>query len=234
MVEAGFPAILWRKHMKMSLRRSYSFVPIIVVLFLCITLLSGCSYWTNKRRQESTKKLTEFSDWIITRGIGEYYRTNDFNTIYNYIRARDGWFGYQGVVSHDYSYLAKVSILYLSYNAGLTCWQRINYHNMIYEYWTIGYTSKLPYNFFMRFVIVKAEALTMDREIIYETREFFKEYKIDDNITIGFPINNPNFVYDLRPWLYPDSFKGTELEGISEYDAIRKLKRSLRESKESQ
>ncbi len=88
-------------------------------------------------------------------------------------------------------------------------------NGVVYEYWVVdrfgGTRGDVRSEVY--FLIAKSEGLDKKREIIHRTEKFFSEYTTPEGTVIQFPLDNKS-VYRLRPWIYPDAFKGTELEGI--------------------
>ena len=207
---------------KILFRHRYLFI-LVLAIFLLGYLVLTAPERREKIRQKSINVLTESSNWIITHGIGDFYKTKNLSGISKHIYERNVSFVYEGVFKDEKYFLAKTAIRYAPYGAEITCWQRINYNNMIYEYWTIAYGSKQAIPFIMRFVIARADTLTDERQILRDAKVFFKEFKIDDKMTIRYPLENPRFVYVLEPWRFPNAFKGTELEGVTENDIRKKL-----------
>lgn len=166
-----------------------------------------------KRDEIARVILEDVAMWFIKEGLSEYYRENDLSPIERFIRDHGAYLVAE--ISIDrYGYLAKLDIGSLWVRSTVICYSRVQ-NDVVYEYWVVdrfgGTRSDVRNEIY--FLIAKFEGLNKKREIIHRTEKFFSQYITPEGTVIQFPMDNKS-VYRLRPWIYPDAFKGTELEGI--------------------
>jgi len=187
-----------------------------ILVFWAIFLIS-CFGSKEEREMQALSVLGDCADWIITKGIGEYYKDDDFDKINKYIKNKGAYFYTESVRSVKDAYLAGIDIQLWWIVCGIKCYVSQRVQDDVYEYWVISYDSKrTDFSRKIQFIITKAASHTSNREIINQSTKFYSKYSLPDDHAIKFPIEKKTAINILQPWRFPQSFVDTALENLTE------------------
>ncbi len=193
-----------------------------------------CGVSMQRTDSEHFNNMEELAFWFIETGLGQYYERkgkNDYK-----LRPRDPeWFvrhpddiwisdyveeqGYWGSLP-QVERLRKIARIIFEFDNGRSkniteCYLRAEYKGEIYEYWVIKeYTLRSNYRQ-AKFIIVKAVALNSERVVIHSCSQFVEKYKIDEEFSVVFPIEDMKILKDLGAWAYRDNFKYSNLKDFA-------------------
>lgn len=192
----------------------------VLMLTISALILMGVSSCTisseiSDQTKESLAKIEKSTTWFIEEGMAEYYRDKDDDAIDERIKEIGGFVPTDPAVMFDHSG-AIVTVLVDSYWMGgaVDLYARVE-SDFVYEYWTLTITSSRSEPATgMYFIITKSDGIDKKREIIKRTETFFPEYTAPDGTVIRYPMHKRYAFGNLRNWKFPNSFKGTMLEGV--------------------
>lgn len=169
-----------------------------------------------ERELQSNKVLEQIAVWFITQGLPSYYQGKDIQEIVRKVNSL-GAHLYTDPLIEKHGYIAQLVPTYYWLKSEITCYSRARSRNSqdIYEYWVIHRYSgtRGDVNSEIFFLISQATTIRGHREIIYRTSHFFPDFKAPDGTFIEFPRDNKS-AYRLKPWYFPEAFKGTAFEGV--------------------
>lgn len=207
-----------RMYLNIKLYRHVLGLLFVMLPMICSSLpaMAGSSF-SNIRElhtKESREILENVAIWFIEDGLAEYYKGRDLNYIEENVKERGAYLRGDAVIE-KYGYLAELVPELSWVRSTVTCYVRLD-NDFIYEYWVIdrfGGTRK-DIDREIYFLIAKTKGLDKKRQIIHRSTKFSPEFTTSEGIVIRFPTDDNRWVYQLKPWMYPEAFKGTELEGI--------------------
>lgn len=98
----------------------------------------------------------------------------------------------------------------------------INFHresvdSFHYEFWVVKVDGKdwSGVDSRARFYIARTDDIYGRREILETDDQFIEQYQLDNEAVIRFPTDNPQILYELQAWRYPDNFEHSDLKNIS-------------------
>lgn len=170
------------------------------------------------------QQLQKVQDWLITKGVGEYYKTRDMAPLTEYVKSKGyGWavnpaidkyhrHTRTGKLYHDIARLVVQSKYYFIQS---WCQEQVEHEGNIYEYWVIHESSQNRSYAFRdcRFLVTQAKGLTGERDVIHSSGQFFSEYQVSPKFTIAYPPENVN---QLRVGSYPECFQQTDMPEVKE------------------
>jgi len=207
------------------MKKSIQFYIIILLIILTFFLFGmGNKDLMEMKSEKSTNLLKTFSIWFITNGLSHYYNNQNFSIIIDQAKKKDIFFYHQGLITDKKGFICQIVIQRMWVVAHVTCYERKAYLDKTYEYWAIQFESKRKdFECLIDFYIAKTKGLNQEREIVYETNKFLEYFSIGDNSIIEFPMQRMESIYELRPWNFPEAFKGTNLEQIRESKIIKEM-----------
>lgn len=156
------------------------------------------------------------SQWIIENGISAY---TSIGTEGIQSKLIDDWAVQLWVVppivgTEDDREITKfwIKARGIGYEVLKLYYKRID--GIYYEFWLSKVTA-MPWsgeNTRSIFYIASADEFYGKREILLQSENFVSEFQTQDGNIIIFPSGDPELVYFMRPWMFPDSYKGTVLE----------------------
>jgi hypothetical protein len=188
-------------------------IVLIVVSLAVSTSTLSCYGKLEERDRLARCTLENIAVWFITEGLSDYYQGKGLKYLEERIRGVDSGLATEiSIEKNDYiAHIVPESWWLIS---PTSCFARVK-NKYVYEYWVIqrysGTRGDVDEEIY--FLITRAEELDQPRVIIYRTADFFPKWTAPDGTVINFPMDNKS-IYRLKPWYYPESFKGTELEGI--------------------
>lgn len=193
------------------------FVPRVILLvattFVMSTSTMSCHGNFEERDRLARCTLENIAIWFITEGLSDYYQGKGLKHLEERIEGVDSGLATQiSIEKNDYiAHIVPESWWLIS---PTSCFARVK-DKYVYEYWVIqrysGTRGDVEEEIF--FLIAKAEEVDQPRMIIHRTTDFFPKWTAPDGTVINFPMDNKS-IYRLKPWYFPESFKGTGLEGI--------------------
>ncbi len=194
----------------------------LVLTFSCVS-----QQVVEERQSGALLLLNESAQWVITEGIGKYYASGgDFSVIYKPLSEKGVRFYFREVRVRPDSFIEWLSLWDWWVITDITCYDRIEHGETIYEYWDISRGSKRPDfdQWHIRFLVTRADSLKSPRKVIHESDRFFPEWVVSEDVVIRFPLHKLGAIDAMNPWELPKvHFEGTELEGIREADVRRML-----------
>lgn len=164
-------------------------------------------------------KFEEGMEYYFTKLIPEFYngRINFYDKESLYLQKKfdlhmqgDGFsrIGKNNLIETDFYFL----IDHKRQNAQLIklCEKEIN--GKLYEYWCTFFADRsIPYDKAI-FYITESNSLTNKRVIIDKRYTYVESYKISKNINLDFSNIDLIVLYQIKPWIVIESFKGTRYE----------------------
>lgn len=144
------------------------------------------------------KQLYDINIDFIKHGFAEYYKTGDRDYITRSLHNKgyklytktpgidEHWKTEDGQPVHC---LVRITSRSRNVFSDIFCIYQKEYEQSIYEYWMIKQWvvgRSYPYKK-CSFIITKALSRKDERNIIHQSKEFFKEYKVDDKFSVVFP-----------------------------------------------
>jgi len=109
----------------------------------------------------------------------------------------------------------------------------INFHREslasgIYEFWVVkidgadwsGVGSSANFH------VARTDDVYGRRVILESSDQFIQEYAVDDKTSISFPVDDPEVLYELQAWRYPENFKNSDIDetrAVLKYDGSIEL-----------
>lgn len=184
------------------------------VIALFVIVFSSCYTRTfYERDKEARAILEDVAVWFIEEGLSEYYKGKDLDFLKESIEQREA-FLWSEISIEKHGFLAHIMPQSWWVGSTINCYLRIE-DDFLYEYWVVSRygAARTDVDREIYFIIAKAEGMDKKREIIQRRSKFFSEFNTPEGGIVQFPKDNKS-VYRLRPWKYPEAFRGTELEGI--------------------
>ncbi len=194
----------------MNLKFYFRSLLLVTVFFLSV---SPAACESKKERSEKANAILEKAGLLfIEEGLSNFYKDKNMMALEEAVK-KSGAHLYTDIAIEEHGYLANMIIEYYWVRSVINCYARVNSDN-IYEYWVIdrfGGTRDDVHRT-ISFLITKTATMNKKRKIIHRSNKFFTEYKVSETV-INFPADNKS-IYRLRPWKFPEAFRGTELEGV--------------------
>ncbi len=189
---------------------------IISTIFLCISCSFNKGFVWN-RSEESINAVKGGSKWVIEKGFSGYYKDRDSKTFMKNLKEHSDSYFYTRPDIDTNSSLFTLLIEHRWIHSSINCCQRLLVEGDVYEYWVVTYFSATRADVTLRdvdFIVTKSKTMTDNRIILKESNRFFKDFKINNDSKISFPVSNDRLLSWLKVWEFPEAFKGTELEGV--------------------
>jgi hypothetical protein len=162
------------------------------------------------------KNLNGAARWSIENGIMKYYR-HDKDKMWIQEKTSDEWAVsiYSSPIIDSDQFMARFVIKTVGIYYELLAMERLDYNNSVYEYWVqkisgSELSSKIDWH--CTFIVTRADDVRGKREILKEETQFFEPYQIDTSKILEFPVDDVESLFDLSAWLYPDSYKNSDLK----------------------
>lgn len=210
--------IIWqlRKiYVDLAMRHVFLLRAILLVVTILVISTSTMSCHGNFEERDRLARCTleNIAIWFITEGLSDYYQGKGLDYLEERTRRVDSGLATE-ISIEKHGYIAHIVPESWWLISPTSCFGRVQ-NKYVYEYWVIQRYSgtRGDVDAEIYFLITKAEELDQRRMIIHRTTVFFPQWTAPDGTVINFPMDNKS-IYRLKPWYYPESFKGTELEGI--------------------
>ena len=186
----------------------------ILLPFLLLIACTSCYGTIGEQTKQSREIVEGLGIWFIEDGLTDYYKGKDLTSIEEHIKSSGAYLPTEIIIEKS-GYLAEIRLASFWIRSIVTCYSRVS-DDYVYEYWVIKFysTREDVGQDEIHFLIAKSGGIDNKREIIHRSNEFFSKFTASDGTVIHFPVDSNKFVYNLEPWRYPDSFKGTELEDV--------------------
>lgn len=88
------------------------------------------------------------------------------------------------------------------------------HESIIYEFWVVKVDGKEWADVESRteFYVVKADTVYGKRKILKSYDQFIEEYEVVGGYSIKFPQDDLQVLYELQAWLYPESYRNSDLK----------------------
>ena len=97
----------------------------------------------------------------------------------------------------------------------------INFHREslpsgIYEFWVVKIDGKdwSGVGSSADFHVTRTDDVFGRRVILESSDQFMPEYAVDDKTSIRFPVDDPEVLYELQAWRYPENFRNSDIDEI--------------------
>jgi len=186
---------------------------LIVIVFVISSSTMSCYGNFEERNRLARCTLENIAIWFINEGLSDYYQGKGVKYLEERINGPDSSLAAE-ISIEKHGYIAHIVPESWWLISPISCFARVK-NKYVYEYWVIqrfsGTRSDVTEEIY--FLIAKAEDLDQRRMIIHRTTNFVQRWTAPDGTLISFPMDNKS-IYRLKPWYFPESFKGTELEGV--------------------
>ena len=173
--------------------------------------------------REELSGLEDITTWFITEGVGEYFSKVYNSKLYlNHIeddplvkRINQEFNAYTRaviIIDSENSRHSLFSVASASgkYSAVAENYVRYKTATGVYEYWVVKIGNRDKTN--IQFILAQAPSMGASRNIVFRSKRFLESYTFEDGQQIDFPDSNV-VVSTLLPYLYPEAFAGTKLDG---------------------
>jgi len=159
-----------------------------------------------EHRKKVLNEHREAAVWLLENGMSEF-KEKGLKVINRHLMdtwVTRLWGGGPSINSGSF-------IIYFSIGThSIECVKQVRSKGYIYEYWILK--TKVPEWRSERddFYITKTQDMYGTREIFHYSDQFFESYEVD-GVELKLPINDLEFLYKIKAWRYPESYKNTDL-----------------------
>lgn len=189
-------------------------------LFVVILMsISACGNGEMKDEERYKKKSIEnmkvASVWVIEEGVRTFSKEGKEGV---FKKLLDEW-GVQLWVDpwvESDVYMARFAVKARGINYEILNLHRTTISSSLYEFWIVKVTGADWSGESGRsmFYITKTDDIYGHREILTSSDQFIQSYEVDSESIIQFPVDSPKILFDMQAWLFPESYKSSDLKNI--------------------
>ena len=180
---------------------------------------SGCSYGKMNNAEFYEKKAIEdmkaASIWVIEEAVYVYAQKGKEGVFRKLLNEWAVQLWVEPWIESDV-YLARFAIKARGINYEILNLHRAKITSDFYEFWLVKVTGADWSGESNRsmFYVTRTNDVYGLREILKTSDQFIESYSIDSEIAVHFPADDPKILFDMQAWLFPESYKSSDLKNI--------------------
>lgn len=186
------------------------------IVMAYMTLVSACGNGASLEDDFYKEKMMEnmklASSWLIQEGIEVFFEKGRDGL---HRKLVDEWgvsFWADPAVETD-RYLARFVIHARGIHYDIHNLYRESISGEFYEFWLVKIVAKPWSGESGRsvFYVAISNDVRGRRKVLEQSDKFIESYQVDKSEVVNFPVNDLEVLYDMQAWLYPESYKHTNL-----------------------